>query len=104
MSDSAEVKFSGRACTYEIKCRNSSFFIGEYVVPSKCAYFRFHIKRSTDKTVFRNFASFPEDVVKMYIDGLHSIPLELSCNQAVQLLDFLMHDGKAEMYALPRLH
>ena len=93
---------SGRASTYEIKCRNSSFYVGEYVVPSKCAYFRLHLKKSTNPGIFRNYSSFPEETVKMYIDGLHSIPLELGCNQAVQLLEFLIHDGKAEIYSLPR--
>ena len=102
VEDDLDEYVSGRASAYEIKCRHSSFMIGEYVVPSKCAYFRFHLKKSTDPTVFRNFSAFPEETVKMYVDGLHSIPLELGCNQAVQLLEFLLHDGKAEMYALPR--
>ena len=106
IEEDLEEYISQRANSYEIKCHQDSIFVGEYVLPARCAFFRLHMKKMTriegEITVFRNFSGFPVETVKLYIDGIHSIPLELGISAAVQLIDFLIYDGKAEMYSLPR--
>ena len=106
IEEDLEEYISQRASSYEIKCYQDSIFVGEYVLPARCAFFRLHMKKMTriegEITVFRNFSGFPVETVKLYIDGIHSIPLELGISAAVQLIDFLIYDGKAEMYSLPR--
>lgn len=106
IEEDLEEYISQRANSYEIKCYQDSIFVGEYVLPARCAFFRLHMKKMTriegEITVFRNFSGFPVETVKLYIDGIHSIPLELGISAAVQLIDFLIYDGKAEMYSLPR--